>query len=158
MSPNGVEALIRWRHPVRGLVQPDDFVPLLEETGLICDVGRWVLRRGLCAGRAVARRAAIEIAIAVNVSGRQLDSDQVLCDVSEALSASGLDPHALTIEITETTLMRNVEETARRLAALKELGRADRDRRLRHRLLLARSSAALPGRRAEDRPLVHLRA
>jgi EAL domain-containing protein (putative c-di-GMP-specific phosphodiesterase class I) len=121
MRPNGVEALIRWRHPARGVVPPDEFIPLAEETGLITEIGRWVLRRA-CAQGALWRAAGHEIAIAVNVSGRQLDSDQVLCDVADALSASGLDPSALTIEITETTLMRNVEETARRLAALKELG------------------------------------
>ncbi len=121
MRPNGVEALIRWRHPERGLVQPDDFVPLLEETGLICEVGRWVLQKA-CAQGAAWRADGHEIVIAVNVSGRQLDSDQVIADVREALGGSGLDPAALTIEITETTLMRNVEETARRLVSLKELG------------------------------------
>jgi diguanylate cyclase (GGDEF)-like protein len=121
MRANGVEALIRWQHPERGLVQPDEFVPLLEETGLISDVGRWVLGQA-CAQGARWREAGHDIAIAVNVSGRQLDSDQVLRDIDEALSTSRLDPHALTIEITETTLMRNVEETARRLAAIKELG------------------------------------
>ncbi len=121
MRPNGVEALIRWSHRERGLVQPDDFVPLLEETGLICDVGRWVLSEA-CAQGAQWRADGHEIVIAVNVSGRQLDSDQVLCDVQEALRNSGLEPSALTIEITETTLMRNIEETARRLSALKDLG------------------------------------
>lgn len=121
MQPNGVEALIRWRHPQRGLVQPDDFVPVLEDTGLICEVGRWVLMEA-CAQAARWREAGYEITIAVNVSGRQLDSDQVMDDVREALSASGLPPTALTIEITETALMRNVEETAERLGALKELG------------------------------------
>jgi len=121
MSPNGVEALIRWRHPVRGVVQPNDFVPLLEETGLIADVGEWVLKQA-CAQGAAWRAAGHEIGIAVNVSARQLDSDRILTDIQDALSASGLDPSALTIEITETTLMRNVEETAHRLAALKQLG------------------------------------
>src|SRR6202034_4560184 len=76
MSPNGVEALIRWEHPTRGVVQPDDFIPLLEETGLIVEVGRWVLREA-CAQGAAWREAAYPIGIAVNVSGRQLDSDQV---------------------------------------------------------------------------------
>jgi diguanylate cyclase (GGDEF)-like protein len=121
MSPNGVEALIRWRHPVRGVVQPNDFIPLLEETGLITDVGRWVLQQA-CAQGAAWRAAGYEIGMAVNVSARQLDSDQILTDIADALCASALDPTALTIEITETTLMRNIEETARRLALLKELG------------------------------------
>ena len=116
MSPNGVEALIRWKHPTRGVVQPDDFIPLLEETGLIVEVGKWVLEEA-CAQGATWRAAGYPIGMAVNVSGRQLDTDQLIVDVEEALSHSGLDPAALTIEITETTLMRNIEETARRLAA-----------------------------------------
>ena len=121
MSPNGVEALIRWKHPKRGVVQPNDFVPLLEETGLITDVGRWVLQRA-CRQGAIWRDAGHDIAVAVNVSGRQLDSDQILTDIQDALRAGGLEASALTIEITETTLMRNIEDTARRLGALKELG------------------------------------
>ena len=121
MSPTGVEALIRWRHPVRGVVQPDDFIPLLEETGLITEIGRWVLEEA-CAQGAAWRAVGYEIGMAVNVSGRQLDSDQLITDIEDALSHSGLDPAALTIEITETTLMRNIEETARRLTQVKRLG------------------------------------
>ncbi len=121
MSPTGLEALIRWRHPVRGIVQPDDFIPLLEETGLIVEVGKWVLEEA-CAQAAAWRAAGYPVGIAVNVSGRQLDTDQLITDIEEALSDSHLDPEALTIEITETTLMRNVEETARRLAQIKKLG------------------------------------
>jgi diguanylate cyclase (GGDEF)-like protein len=121
MSPTGVEALIRWKHPVRGIVQPDDFIPLLEETGLITEVGKWVLQEA-CSQAAAWRADGYSIGIAVNVSGRQLDSDQLVADVEGALAHSGLDSQALTIEITETTLMRNVEETARRLAQVKALG------------------------------------
>jgi diguanylate cyclase (GGDEF)-like protein len=121
MSPTGVEALIRWEHPVRGVVQPDDFIPLLEETGLIVEVGKWVLEEA-CKQGATWRTAGYPIGMAVNVSGRQLDTDQLIVDIETALSDSSLDPDALTIEITETTLMRNVEETARRLAQVKALG------------------------------------
>jgi diguanylate cyclase (GGDEF)-like protein len=121
MSPTGVEALIRWQHPVRGIVQPDDFIPLLEETGLITEVGKWVLEEA-CAQGAVWRRAGYSIGMAVNVSARQLDSDQLVADIEGALSRSGMDSEGLTIEITETTLMRNIEETARRLALVKQLG------------------------------------
>ena len=121
MSPTGVEALIRWEHPVRGIVQPDDFIPLLEETGLIIEVGKWVLQEA-CSQGAEWRAAGYPIGMAVNVSGRQLDTDQLIDDIERALCDSGLDPEALTIEITETTLMRNVEETARRLAQIKQLG------------------------------------
>jgi diguanylate cyclase (GGDEF)-like protein len=121
MSPNGVEALIRWKHPTRGVVQPDDFIPLLEETGLITEIGKWVLEEA-CRQGAAWRQAGYEIGMAVNVSGRQLDTDQLITDIEEALSHSGLDPEALTIEITETTLMRNIEETARQLTQVKALG------------------------------------
>ena len=121
MSPTGVEALIRWKHPVRGVLQPDDFIPLLEETGLITEIGRWVLGQA-CAQGAAWRAAGYPISMAVNISGRQLDTDQITADIEEALSHSGLDAAALTIEVTETTLMRNIEETALRLTAIKQLG------------------------------------
>ncbi len=121
MSPTGVEALIRWRHPVRGIVPPDDFIPLAEETGLIMEIGKWVLENA-CSQGAAWRESGHAIGMAVNVSARQLDTDQVIADIEGALSRSGLEPGALTIEITETTLMANVEDTARRLAAIKRLG------------------------------------
>jgi diguanylate cyclase (GGDEF)-like protein len=121
MSPSGIEALIRWRSPSRGVVQPDDFIPALEDTGLIVDVGRWVLQHA-CAQGAAWRQTGHPISMAVNVSARQLDSDGIIADVQAALSQSALEPCALTVEITETTLMRNVDETAARLVAIKELG------------------------------------
>ncbi len=121
MTPTGVEALIRWNSPTRGVVQPDDFIPLLEETGLIVNIGRWVLQQA-CAQAQEWREAGYPVGIAVNVSARQLDSDRILTDVADALADSGLDPEALTLEITETTLMRDAEETLRRLTAIKELG------------------------------------
>jgi diguanylate cyclase (GGDEF)-like protein len=121
MSPTGVEALIRWKHPTRGVLQPEDFIPLLEETGLITEIGRWVLREA-CAQGAAWRKAGHLIGMAVNVSGRQLDTDQLIGDVESALADSGLDPGALTVELTETMLMRNVDNTARRLTAIKQLG------------------------------------
>jgi diguanylate cyclase (GGDEF)-like protein len=121
MIPTGVEALLRWRHPTRGIVQPDAFIPLLEETGLITEVGRWVLREA-CRQAATWHWAGYPIAVAVNVSGRQLDSDELLNDIEVALSSSGLGPTALTIEVTETTLMRNIDDTVRRLEQIKSLG------------------------------------
>ncbi len=121
MRPTGVEALIRWRHPERGVVQPNSFIPMLEETGLITEVGRWVLSES-CRQGAEWLAAGHEISMAVNVSGRQLDSDQLVDDIREALEDSGMAPERLTIEITETTLMRDVEQTARRLSAIKALG------------------------------------
>jgi len=121
MRPTGVECLIRWRSATRGVVQPDDFIPLLEETGTIAAVGAWVLAEA-CKQGAAWHAEGHPVGIAVNVSGRQLDDDDLLTHVEQALADSGLDPTALTIEITETTLMRNAEETARRLLAIKELG------------------------------------
>jgi diguanylate cyclase (GGDEF)-like protein len=121
MRPTGMEALIRWSSPTRGIVQPDDFVPLLEETGLIVQVGEWVLNEA-CRQGAEWHDAGLPIGIAVNVSTRQLDTDSFVGAVQLALQASGLDPGSLTLEITETTLMSNTEETAARLTRAKELG------------------------------------
>jgi diguanylate cyclase (GGDEF)-like protein len=121
MTPTGVEALIRWKSPARGLVQPNDFIPLLEETGLIVDVGRWVLEQA-CAQGARWRASGHGVGVAVNVSARQLETDQFIADVRHALAHSGLEAHALTLEITETALMRHPEQTARRLHAIKDLG------------------------------------
>ena len=121
MRPTGVEALIRWKHPTHGVVPPDEFIPLAEETGVITEIGKWVLGEA-CAQGAAWRNAGYPIGMAVNISARQLDTDEVISNIEGALAHSGLDPAALTIEITETTLMRNVAETAARLTAIKQLG------------------------------------
>ena len=121
MAPRGVEALVRWRRPGRGIVEPDDFIPLLEESEMIVEVGAWILREA-CAQGAKWQEAGHKLDLSVNVSALQLDTDDLLTHLSEALEVSGLDPTSLTIEITETTLMRDAEETARRLMAIKKLG------------------------------------
>jgi EAL domain-containing protein (putative c-di-GMP-specific phosphodiesterase class I) len=108
-------------------VQPDELIALAEETGLIAEIGEWVLHEA-CAQGAAWRAAGHPIGMAVNVSTRQLDTDDFIATVRGALKRSELDPDALTLEITESTLMRNVQQTARRLTVIKELGRAHRDR------------------------------
>ena len=157
MSPTGVEALIRWKHPVRGVVQPDDFIPLLEETGLIVEVGKWVLREA-CAQGAAWRAAGYPIGMAVNVSGRQLDTDQLIADIEERALRQRPGPRGA--DDRDHRDHADAQHRGDRAPADRDQGtrRADRDRRLRHRLLLARPPAAVPGRRAEDRPLLHLRA
>ena len=117
----GVEALLRWEHPIRGPIQPDEFVPILEQTGQIREVGRWVLSEA-CMQMAAWHARGNELAISVNVSGRQLDDDSIVGLISGALEASGLPGSALIIEITETALMRHADSTARRLRAIKALG------------------------------------
>jgi len=121
MTPTGVEALIRWRRPGRGVAQPEEFIPLLEETRMIVDVGAWVLREA-CAQAAGWQQEGRPLELSVNVSALQLDTDDLIEHVKEALGESGLAPESLTIEITETTLMSDAEETARRLRELKRLG------------------------------------
>jgi EAL domain-containing protein (putative c-di-GMP-specific phosphodiesterase class I) len=117
----GVEALLRWRHPARGVITPDDFIPVLEETGLIVPVGRWVVQEA-CRQAAIWRAHGHPLNMSVNVSMRQLESDELVTDVAEALSASGLDASSLTIEVTESTLMRDADATVARLRRLKDLG------------------------------------
>ncbi|MGD0313777.1 MAG: EAL domain-containing protein [Acidimicrobiales bacterium] len=117
----GVEALLRWDHPVRGLVQPDNFIPLLEDTGMITEVGRWVLNEA-CRQGARWHAKGYQLDVSVNVSARQLETEQLVEDVRLALHASGFPASSLILEITETAIMKHVAAAVPRLAALKATG------------------------------------
>jgi diguanylate cyclase (GGDEF)-like protein len=112
------EALIRWRHPERGLVLPDEFIPVTEEIGLIRPLGAWVLAKA-CAD---AMQWPERISVAVNLSSVQFINGNLLQDVRRALWASGLPPHRLELEMTETVLIQNSEATLALLNELKALG------------------------------------
>jgi diguanylate cyclase (GGDEF)-like protein len=120
----GVEALLRWEDPLRGQVQPDDFIPLLEETGLIVPVGAWVLEEA-CRQAAAWRRQgppAAELTISVNVSPRQLAQPDFAATVARALETTGANPRLLCLEITEAALITDVEAARRELAKLHDIG------------------------------------
>jgi diguanylate cyclase (GGDEF)-like protein len=117
----GAEALLRWRHPERGVVMPDEFIPALESSGLIIPVGAWVLQEA-CRQAVVWDRMGHRLVVSVNVSARQLERDRIIDDVDHALSVTGLDPQLLILELTETALMNNVEASMVRLQLLKTLG------------------------------------
>ncbi|MCO6418774.1 EAL domain-containing protein [Siccirubricoccus sp. KC 17139] len=114
----GFEALIRWSHPERGLISPAEFIPLAEETGLIVQIGEWVLREA-CREAASWQQPAI---IAVNLSPVQVRSPGIVEAVRSACAAAGLDPRRLELEITESVLLTDTDETFRTLQALKALG------------------------------------
>ncbi|HXW97761.1 MAG TPA: EAL domain-containing protein [Gemmatimonadales bacterium] len=119
----GVEALVRWEHPRFGALLPQHFVPLAEETGLIVQLGHWVLRASC---QQVKRwreaRPGVPLTIAVNISGRQLHELDVVRETREALEESGIDPTTLVLEITESVLMQEKGSVLERLTQLKSLG------------------------------------
>jgi diguanylate cyclase (GGDEF)-like protein len=117
----GVEALLRWNHPERGVVQPNEFIPLMEATGVIIPVGAWVLEEACRQGAAWLEQGYF-LKVSVNVSAKQLEQHRIVDDVRLALSVSGFDPSMLILEITETTLMANPTETVSRIEELKSLG------------------------------------
>jgi diguanylate cyclase (GGDEF)-like protein/PAS domain S-box-containing protein len=121
---SGVEALIRWQHPERGLVGPDDFIPFAEETGLIIPIGRWVLREGCRQAKLMQQQVpqAPPLTMAINISVNQLHHSDIVADVRDALAESGLDAERLTLEITETVMMTNADLAEQRLNELKALG------------------------------------
>jgi diguanylate cyclase (GGDEF)-like protein len=118
---HGVEALVRWAHPERGNVPPVSFIPVAESTGLILDLGRQVLRTA-CRDAVRLRLSEANLTVAVNVSARQLVNAAFVGEVAEALRDSGLDGSALVIEITESMLVHDVDQTVARLGEIKALG------------------------------------
>ncbi len=122
-DPVGVEALVRWEHPDRGLVPPLEFIPLAEELGLIIPIGRWVLSEACRQARIWKDSMPDEsFTMSVNVSGRQLEDVSLIDDVRVALVESGLDPELLVLEITESVLMTDPVRIAGVLRELKSLG------------------------------------
>ncbi len=120
----GVEALVRWRHPERGMLAPIEFIPFAEQTGLIVPIGRWVLREGCRQAKLIQAQVPVEppLSMSVNISVNQLHHSDIVADVRDALADSGLDPTTLTLEITETVMMSNADLAEQRLAELKQLG------------------------------------
>ncbi len=120
----GVEALLRWRHPHRGIVMPASFISIAEESGRIVEIGRQVLVDACTQIRKWSETLAAGegLRVAVNISGRHLQQGNLVEDVRHALEASGLDPGCLVIELTESTIMQNTEVNLERFRELKELG------------------------------------
>jgi diguanylate cyclase (GGDEF)-like protein len=116
------EALIRWKHPSRGHVVPGLFLPIAEETGIIVRIGRWVLMEACIQAARWTHTAPEPPSVSVNLAAKQLDSETIVEDIREALMRSGLDPRRLTLEITESDMMRSPELALAKLKALKSLG------------------------------------
>jgi len=119
----GAEALIRWRHPERGMVFPTEFIPLAEETGLILDLGRWVLETACAQIAAWARRPeTAHITLAVNVSARQFHQPDFVEEVLSVIERTAADPRKLKLELTESMLVDNVEDVIAKMTALRSHG------------------------------------
>jgi diguanylate cyclase (GGDEF)-like protein/PAS domain S-box-containing protein len=121
---SGVEALVRWQHPTRGLLAPGSFIPLAEETGLLLPIGRWVLRHACQQVRAW--QATIpghrQLGISVNLSAVELAQPNLVAEVAQALAEAGLQAQHLTLELTESLLVDDTDTTVAKLNALKALG------------------------------------
>jgi len=118
----GCEALVRWRHPRRGLVPPNDFIPLAEETGLIVPLGAWVLREACRQTRLWKDQGLPPVSVAVNLSARQFRQGDLLQLVADVLAETGLDAHLLDLELTESTVMDNPLKAGKTMLELKKLG------------------------------------
>jgi EAL domain-containing protein (putative c-di-GMP-specific phosphodiesterase class I) len=118
----GMEALLRWQHPELGMVAPAKFIPVAEETGLIVSIGKWVLRTACRQNVAWQQRGLPHLNMAVNLSGRQFSDEDLLRDVASILETTGMSPALLELEITESTLMRNVDQAICTLKAFRNMG------------------------------------
>jgi EAL domain-containing protein (putative c-di-GMP-specific phosphodiesterase class I) len=118
----GTEALLRWKHPVRGLVPPMDFISLAEETGLIVPIGEWVLATACAQNKAWQDLGLTKLGIAVNLSARQFSDSMLLQKLTQIIHTSGLDPTSLELEITESVVMSHGECAVSVLEQLKLIG------------------------------------
>jgi diguanylate cyclase (GGDEF)-like protein len=118
----GVEALVRWRHPEHGIIPPNDFIPLAEETGLIVPIGEWVLRTACTQAKAWQQTCRRAIRMAVNLSARQFKDENLTQIVLSALGDTGLEPRLLELELTEGTLMDDARATMAMLEQLRGIG------------------------------------
>jgi diguanylate cyclase (GGDEF)-like protein len=118
----GVEALVRWRHPERGIISPTEFIPLAEETGLIVPIGEWVLRTACNQAKAWQRLTRRAVRMAVNLSAKQFKDENLSQMVVSALHETGLDPRLLELELTEGTLMDDANATLATLERLRGIG------------------------------------
>ena len=118
----GMEALLRWNHPRRGIVPPGDFIALAEETGLIVPIGQWVLRQACLQAKSLQDQLGLPLMVSVNISVRQFRQENLPRMVAEALAESGLPAETLILEITESVLAANPKETAAALSGVRELG------------------------------------
>ncbi len=118
----GLEGLIRWVNPELGMVSPGEFIPLSEETGLINQIGLWVIEEGCRQNMAWINQGISPIKLSVNVSSRQLHADDFVENVKQALEKNGLSPAYLELEITESMLVTKVEETISKLEQIREIG------------------------------------
>jgi diguanylate cyclase (GGDEF)-like protein len=118
----GVEALLRWHHPEKGMVMPSEFIPLAEETGLIVPLGRWVLHEACSQNKAWQRQGLRAPRVAVNISGVQFQQKDLVDSIAQALRVSGLDPRCLELEITESVIMHNASEAIVMLEKLGQMG------------------------------------
>ena len=122
-NPIGSEALLRWRHPQRGLVSPLEFIPLAEESGLILPIGQWVLEQGCqCLAAWADNEHTCSLTLAVNVSARQFREMDFVSQVNNALMKSGADPARLKLELTESVVLFDAEDAISKMRALKALG------------------------------------
>ncbi|MBI3563353.1 MAG: EAL domain-containing protein [Gammaproteobacteria bacterium] len=118
----GVEALLRWRHPQMGLISPGDFIPILEETGLIAPVGEWVLRQACTQAQRWHQAGIKNLSMAVNVSGRQFNNPDFSTNITNIITSTGITPGLLELELTESMLMRNASKTVSALNTLHHIG------------------------------------
>jgi EAL domain-containing protein (putative c-di-GMP-specific phosphodiesterase class I) len=117
-----VEALVRWFHADLGLIAPAEFIPLAEDTGLILDLGRWVLRTACAQVRSWQEQGFAHLRLAVNLSSRQFEQDDLVRSIAQVIEDAAFDPADLELELTESSIMRRPEQAVLKLQALDQLG------------------------------------
>lgn len=118
----GMEALVRWKHPTRGMIPPVEFIAIAEQTGLIVPLGRWILLEACLRAKSMFERHGNELTVTINISGKQLEHPEFIGDLAEVIRKVRIDPGKIILEITESTMMEDTETILRLLHRIKSLG------------------------------------